>query len=60
MVSLNGMADINVPVAHARNAARHRGLYQALLEGERREHEPFNETLELLLHFLWTSCFATV
>jgi len=60
MISPNGMADINASAAHARNAARHRGLYQALLEGERREHEPFDEYLELLLHFLWQSCFSIV
>eukprot|EP00929_Paragymnodinium_shiwhaense_P091724 TRINITY_DN51630_c0_g2_i1.p1 TRINITY_DN51630_c0_g2~~TRINITY_DN51630_c0_g2_i1.p1 ORF type:complete len:1194 (-),score=224.41 TRINITY_DN51630_c0_g2_i1:191-3772(-) len=35
-------------------------LWSALQEGYRKEHEPFNEYLELLLHMLWTSSFAIV
>jgi len=37
-----------------------RRLQAVLLEGDRREHTPFDEYIELLLHFLWTSCFAIV
>jgi hypothetical protein len=39
---------------------RHHRLWTVLLEGEWREHNPFDEYIELLLHFLWTSCFAIV
>jgi len=56
----NGLANINASAAQARIATRRSRLHSALLEGERREHEPFDEYLELLLHFLWTSCFAIV
>lgn len=35
-------------------------LWRALLEGQRREFDPFNEYIEVLLHFLWISCFAIV
>lgn len=37
-----------------------RRLWHVLLEGQRRKHDPFDESIELLLHFLWTSCFAIV
>jgi len=47
-------------VAQVRAAARRAKLSAVLLEGERKEHEPFDEYIELLLHFLWTSCFAIV
>lgn len=43
-----------------RARAKRSRLCSVLLEGERREHEPFDEYIELLLHFLWTSCFAIV
>jgi hypothetical protein len=35
-------------------------LWHVLLEGQRKEHDPFDEYIELLLHFLWTSCFTIV
>lgn len=45
---------------HRLEVATRTRLWSALLEGYRREHEPFDEYLEMLLHFLWTSCFAIV
>lgn len=35
-------------------------LSSALLEGQRREYEPFDEYIELLLHFLWLLCFGFI
>lgn len=40
--------------------ARQARLWRVLLEGQRREFDPFNEYIEVLLHFLWTACFAIV
>jgi len=40
--------------------AREARLWRALLEGQRREFDPFNEYVEVLLHFLWICCFAIV
>lgn len=47
-------------IAEVHAADRRWQLWSALQEGERKEHEPFDEYIELLLHFLWTSCFAIV
>lgn len=35
-------------------------LRRVLMEGERREYNPFDEYIDYLLHFLWISCFAIV
>jgi len=40
--------------------AKRSRLQDVLLEGDRREHQPFDEYIELLLHFLWISSFAIV
>jgi len=63
---LNGYSSSGIEVtpkqdyAEKRAKAKRARLCAVLLEGERREHEPFDEYIELLLHFLWTSCFAIV
>lgn len=44
----------------ARAAAERSRLWSVLLEGQRKEHEPFDEYIMLMLHFLWAACFAIV
>jgi len=41
-------------------AGAQKRIERVLLEGQRREFDPFNEYIEVLLHFLWTVCFAIV
>lgn len=54
------VAAAKTAVAEERARVKRSRLQDVLLEGNRREHEPFDEYIELLLHFLWTSCFAIV
>jgi len=54
------VAAAKTAAAEERARVKRSRLQDVLLEGDRREHEPFDEYIELLLHFLWTSCFAIV
>lgn len=43
-----------------RLAAPSDAAQQALREGQRRPFDPLKESVELLMHFLWVSCFVAV
>jgi len=59
-VGLGGMQGCTKSAADEWAKTKRARMQDVLLEGARREYQPFDEYIELLLHFLWTSCFAIV